>query len=135
ESPRRLEEAFAMRTGAAFVTLLMFLAAAPVLAADPDGLGRALAGKLTARPRIAPETHTTDFGDTAIGCITLTRWELAQFGYPGHAFLGEWGARGVVWGAVLNRAGLLRCHIVGPSTGAGCYDFDICGIPDSACVQ
>ena len=124
-----------MRTAAAFVTLLVLLAAAPVSAVDPDGLGRALAGKLTARPRIAPETHTTDFGDAAIGCITLTRWELAQFGYRGHAFLCEEGATGEVLGAVLNRTGVVRCHIVGHYAGDGCYDFDICGIPDSACVQ
>src|SRR5262245_51883508 len=91
----------AILTALALPTNVAF-AAAP----EPKALAQALAGKLRAHPAIAPETHTTDFGDDAIGCITLTRWELADFGYQGHAFLCEEGATQEVLGAVLNRPGV-----------------------------
>jgi hypothetical protein len=119
-------------------------------AATPKaGLGKVVATKLMARkapPAAAtpgaatgtvfrPETHTTDFGTEAIGCITLARWELRDFGYAGHAFLCEEGATGEVVGAVLNKAGVTRCYISGVYIGDGCYDFDICDIPETACVE
>ena len=107
------------------------LAAAP----QSKALAQALAGKLRAHSAIAPQTHTTDFGDDAIGCITLARWELADFGYRGHAFLCEEGATEEVLGAVLNRAGVVSCYITGNYVGDGCYDFSICDIAETACVQ
>jgi hypothetical protein len=117
---------------------LLLLLAAPAVHAkprDPAGLGRALATKLVARKQLAPKTHTTDFGSDALGCITLTSWELRDFGYRGHAFLCEEGTTSEVLGAVLNRSGSVRCYISGEYIGDGCYDFDICEVPETACVE
>src|SRR5436189_146031 len=95
---------------------------------------RAIATKLSAQKAIHPETHTTDFRGDSLGCITLTAWELRQFGYRGHAFFCEDAATGEVLGAVLTRGGLVRCFISGDYVGDGCYDFTICGLADGACV-
>jgi hypothetical protein len=126
-----------MRTVYVIGTLLFLLGSADPGAAreDQEGLGRALAGKLLARKLLRPETHTTDFGTDSIGCITLTSWELRQFGFRGHAFLCEEGATNTVLGAVLNRRGVVRCYITGAFTGESCYDLEICGIPETACVE
>ena len=116
--------------------LLFLLAAAPpALAAAKPGLGRVIATKLRDRPRIQPQTHTTDFGTDAIGCITLTVRELRAFGYRGHAFLCEEGTTSEVLGAVLNRSGVVSCVITGAYVGDGCYDFDICDVPETACAD
>src|SRR5690348_5228132 len=106
-----------IRTLAVLTALALPVNAALAAPPQPKALAQALAGKLRAHPAIAPQTHTTDFGDDAIGCITLTRWELADFGYRGHAFLCEEGATEEVLGAVLSRAGLVRCHITGHYVG------------------
>lgn len=128
-------------------TQLLCAAIVCVLALAPSGaaarpiesgkLARALATKLQ-EPKAAkeprPQTHATDFGSDAIGCITLTSRELWSFGYRGHAFLCEEGNGGEVLGAVLSRSGFIRCYITGEYVGDGCYDFDICDIPETACV-
>jgi hypothetical protein len=136
-----------MRVACSFAVLVFALSLTAAEAATPKpGFGKALATKLMAKKQAAassdgagsafrPKTHTTDFGSDAIGCITLTRWELNDFGYAGHAFLCEEGATSEVLGAVLSRTGVLRCYISGVYTGDGCYDFDICDIPETACVE
>jgi len=106
----------------------------PAVAAERSALARAIATKLSAQKAIHPETHTTDFRGDSLGCITLTAWELRQFGYRGHAFFCEDAATGEVLGAVLTRGGLVRCFISGDYVGDGCYDFTICGLADGACV-
>jgi hypothetical protein len=128
-----------MRTAYVIVigTLLFLLGSAGPVPAREDqaALGRALARKLLARKLLRPQTHTTDFGTDRIGCITLTSWELRQFGFRGHAFLCEEGATSTVLGAVLNRRGVVRCYITGAYAGETCYDLEICGIPETACVE
>ena len=112
----------------------MGLALGPAVAAERGTLARVIATKLYAHKAIQPETHTTDFRGDSLGCITLTAWELRQFGYRGHAFFCEDAATGEVLGAVLTRGGLVRCFISGDYVGDGCYDFTICGLADGACV-
>jgi hypothetical protein len=123
------------RTAAA-LTLACALLLPPAVAvgADRRGLGRALAQKLAAKKALRPETHATDFTGVDLGCITLSTRELRAFGYRGHAFLCEAAASGEVLGAVLTRSGHARCHIRGVYTGDLCYEFDICGFPDTACI-
>src|SRR5439155_25597325 len=91
---------------------------------DPRGLAIAALTKLRAKPGLRPETHTTDFGDDAIGCITFAQGELRVFGYRGHPFLCEEGASHEVLGAVQSRAGAVRCTITGDYAGDGCYDLE-----------
>lgn len=129
-----------MRIARTALVLVLALAstAGPVRAGheDPAGLARAIARKLNARKAtITPKTHTTDFGSDLLGCITLARWELADFGYRGHAFFCEESVDGEILGAVLNRSGVVRCDIVGYHIGDGCYDFDICDYEETACVE
>jgi hypothetical protein len=126
-----------MRIVRSLAVVVFAVTAASADAAGPQttGLGRALATKLMAKKASHSKTHTTDFGTEAIGCITLTRWELRDFGYRGHAFLCEEGATSEVLGAVLNRVGFVRCQIRGFYVGDGCYDFDICGVPETACID
>jgi hypothetical protein len=114
---------------------VLLAVAPPAGAAREAKLGAALAGKLVARKALRPETHTTDFATDALGCITLSRWELRRFGYAGHAFVCEEAASGEVLGAVLNKAGLVRCHVTGAYVGDGCYDLVICGNVEPACVD
>lgn len=121
-------------TLAALLALLVWSAVPARAEPSPSGLARALAAKLVAARSLRPRTHATDFGTEAIGCITLARWELRRFGYAGHAFLCEEGATSTVLGAVQNRAGVVRCYITGVYAGDACYDLNICGIPESACV-
>ena len=122
---------------AALLVALPF-AVRPVWAADTSGLAQLAAKKLMerksggAQPR--PKIHTTDFQGELLGCITLTRHELRQFGYPGHAFFCENADNGEILGAVLTRFGYVRCEIRGDYAGDGCYTFTICDVPDSACV-
>jgi hypothetical protein len=103
-------------------------------AAEPHALARGIAVKLYAQKSLRPQTHTTDFQGDTLGCITLAAWELAQFGYRGHAFFCEDASSGEVLGAVLTRGGVVRCHISGDYIGDGCYAFTICGVADGACV-
>ena len=133
-----------MRIAGSLAVLVFALSLTPADAATPKaGFGKVLATKLMAKKQTAtqsgsvfrPETHATDFGTEALGCITLPRWELNDFGYAGHAFLCEEGATSEVLGAVLNRAGVVRCYISGVYIGDGCYDFDICDVPETACVE
>jgi len=126
-----------MRTASLLVALLLALATPGPAAARRSGgsLGRALATKLLARKALKPETHATDFATDHIGCITLASWELRDFGFRGHAFLCEEATAGEVLGAVLNRAGVVRCHITGFYVGDLCYDLEICGVPETACVE
>ena len=125
-----------MRASIGIVVLVLGLVAVgrPAAAADPSAFARGIAKKLIARKVIRPETHTTDFQGDSLGCITLTAWELRQFGYPGHAFFCEEAATGEVLGAVLTRRGAVSCYISGDYVGDGCYDFTICGVADGACV-
>ena len=105
-------------------------------AADTAGLGRAAAEKLMARKALRPDDITvTDFRGDGIGCITLSSRELRQFGFFGHAFFCETAPTGEILGAVLSRRGFVRCYISGDYAGDACYDFTICGIAQSACVQ
>ncbi len=124
------------RIGAALV-LLVTLGATPALARprDPYGLGHALVVKLRGQPGIRPETHATDFGDDALGCITFAQWELRRFGYRGHAFVCEEGATHEVLGAVLGRTGVVRCQITGSYAGDGCFALEICDQPLRVCVE
>jgi hypothetical protein len=115
--------------------LVALPAAAPAARRDAAGLGALIAGRLMARKALAPRTHTTDFAGDEIGCITLTRRELRRFGYRGHAFLCEEAATAEVLGAVLDRAGVVRCYVTGGYAGGGCYDLEICGTPELACVE
>jgi hypothetical protein len=123
----------------ALLLVALVLAVRPVGAADTSGLAQLAAKKLMERkssgvqPR--PETHTTDFQGDSLGCITLTRFELRSFGYPGHAFFCESADTGEILGAVLTRFGFVRCLISGDFVGNGCYAFTICDVPDSACVR
>jgi len=124
----------------AAVWFAVLLALAPGLrsaaAADAGGLGRAIATKLhAARQGIHPNTHATDFASDHIGCITLTRGEMRRLGYPGHAFACEEATAAEVLGGVLNRRGVVICHISGAYVGDGCYDLDVCETRDTLCVQ
>ena len=123
------------RVSAVVLAAALLLPAAVNAAPDRQGLGRALATKLSAEKALRPETHATDFAGDDLGCITLTAWELRNFGYRGHAFLCEATASGEVLGAVLNRAGQVRCYITGHYSADFCYTLNICGIPDTGCVQ
>ena len=125
-----------MRRSIGIVAVVLALVAGgrPVAAADRSGLARALVTKLQAQKAIQPQTHTTDFSGHSLGCITLTAWELRQFGYPGHAFFCEEATTGEVLGGVLTRRGVLSCYISGSYVGDGCYDLTICGVADGACV-
>ena len=111
----------------------------PVAAAesDPRGLAQALAKRLTARRTAPPAIHATDFQGTDVGCIILRRYELRPYGYPGHAFLCEVNGTGEVLGAVLGRTGRQLCDIAGAyiNDGGFCYDFDICGTPETLCTE
>jgi hypothetical protein len=121
-------------------TLVIALCAAGTPSADarppdPHAFGSALVTKLRTKPGLHPETHATDFGDDALGCITFPQWELKQFGYRGHAFACEEGATHEVLGAVLNRAGAVRCYITGDYIGDGCFALEICGDPQDVCLE
>ena len=123
----------------ALVTLGLLLLGAGAFApatyaADAEGLAHAAATKLLQEKSLRPQTHTTDFQGTSLGCITLTQRELHRFGYSGHAFFCENADTAEILGAVLNRRGVVRCRIDGAYVGDGCYDFTICGVADSACV-
>ena len=116
--------------------LLGTMLGGPVAAAerDPRGLAEALAKRLNAR-RQSAAIHTTDFAGTDLGCIVLPRFELRPYGYPGHAFLCEDAVSGEVLGGVLNKKGRQLCDIAGFFVeGTTCYDFDICGTPETLCV-
>jgi hypothetical protein len=104
-------------------------------AADPDphGLAKAIAERLAAKRRTAA-IHATDFQGVDIGCIILPRRELRPFGYPGHGFFCEAAVSGEILGGVLNRSGRQLCEIRGTYTADFCYEFDICGVPESLCV-
>ncbi len=125
-----------MRTSIGIVVMGLALVAPgrPAVAAERGAFAQAIATKLYAHKAIKPETHTTDFQGDSLGCITLTAWELRQFGFRGHAFFCEDAATGEVLGAVLTRGGFVRCHISGDYVGEGCYAFTICGVADGACV-
>ena len=126
-----------MRKSIALAALVLTLVAfaGPGAAADRSALARGIATRLAARKAtIQPQTHTTDFAGDSLGCITLTAWELSQFGYRGHAFFCEDAATGEVLGAVLTRRGAVSCYISGDYVGDGCYAFTICGVADGACV-
>ena len=119
------------------VAVLCMLGAAPAHGRPPDtrGLATALVTRLRAQTGLRPETHATDFGDDAIGCLTFPQWELRRFGYPGHAFACEEGATHEVLGAVVNRAGVVRCYIHGAATDDDCFDLTICDDPIRVCTQ
>src|SRR5262245_8534586 len=92
------------------------------VAADADArrdVARKIAAALREQRPIRPLTHTTDFGNDAIGCVTLTQRELGRIGYRGHAFACEEGATGEVMGAVLTRPGVVRCYVAGTYAGEG----------------
>jgi hypothetical protein len=103
---------------------------------NPRGLAQELANRLTAR-RNAAAIHATDFQGTDIGCIILQRYELRPYGYPGHAMLCEVNGTGEVLGAVMARSGRQLCDIAGAyiNDGGFCYDFDICGTPETLCTE
>jgi hypothetical protein len=98
-------------------------------------VARAVATALRERRPIRPATHTTDFGNEAIGCVTLTQRELGRIGYRGHAFACEEGATGEVMGAVLTRPGVVRCYVAGAYAGEGCYTLDVCGYAETLCFD
>ena len=109
--------------------------AAPAHAGRSE-LASALATRLLATKSLTPRTlDTTDFSIDQLGCITLTVRELRAFGFPGHAFVCEEPQSGAVLGAVLNRKGVVRCHISGWYAGDACYDLAICDEPETACVR
>jgi len=109
----------------------------PAVAADREAFARTIAERLIAAKVLSGKTrtHTTDFQGDSLGCITLTTWELRHLGYRGHAFFCEDAFTEEVLGAVLNRSGVVRCHISGDYVGEGCYDFTICGVAESVCVE
>jgi hypothetical protein len=127
---------FSMRAARALATVLLTLGIVgpPAVAADREAFARTIAEKLIAG-KAKTRTHTTDFEGDSLGCITLTTWELRNVGYRGHAFFCEDVFTEEVLGAVLNRFGVVRCHIRGDYVGDGCYDFTICGVADSVCVE
>ena len=114
--------------------VLGLVLAAPARAGRAD-LASALAARLLAKKSLTPRTHTTDFSIDQLGCITLTVRELRAFGFAGHAFVCEEPQSGAVLGAVLNRKGVVRCHISGWYVSDACYDLAICGEPETACVR
>lgn len=126
-----------MRIARAIAAVLLTLGAvgSHTVAADRGAFARAIAEKLIADKALRSKTHTTDFEGDSLGCITFTAKELRDFGYRGHAFFCEAAATGEVLGAVLNRSGVIRCSISGDYVGDGCYDFTICGVEDSVCVE
>jgi hypothetical protein len=109
----------------------------PAVAADREAFARAVAEKLIAGKALSAKTrtHTTDFQGDSLGCITLITRELHHLGYRGHAFFCEDAFTEEVLGAVLNQSGVVRCHISGDYVGNRCYDFTICGVADSVCVE
>ena len=123
-----------MRRAVTITVLVMFLAGSSG-AVERGGFARGIAEKLMVGKSLRPQTHSTDFQGDSLGCITLTARELRRFGYAGHAFFCEDAATGEVLGAVLGRFGGVGCYISGDYVGDGCYDFTICGNPDSACVN
>jgi hypothetical protein len=126
---------------------LLAATAGSVAAAEPKpGLHRLLARRLLEQKALrgqpsggadagVPQIHATDFAGEAIGCITLPRWEMRSFGYPGHAFACEEAAGGEVLGAVLDRLGRRRCLIEGAYAGDDCYELRICDVPETLCVR
>lgn len=107
-------------------------------AAGTDGrrdVAKAIATALRQHRPIRPATHATDFGNEAIGCVTLTQRELSRIGYRGHAFACEEGATGEVMGAVLTRPGVVRCYVAGVYAGEGCYTLDVCGYAETLCFD
>jgi hypothetical protein len=129
-----------MRAAHALAAALLTLGSIgpPAVAGDREAFARAIAEKLIAGKAALSaktRTHTTDFQGDSLGCITLTTWELRDLGYRGHAFFCEDAFTEEVLGAVLNRSGVVRCHISGDYVGEGCYDFTICGVADSVCVE
>jgi len=126
-----------MRVALAAALLTLGAIGPPAVAADRGAFARAIAEKLIAGKALGPktQTHTTDFQGDSLGCITLTTWELRHLGYRGHAFFCEDAFTGEVLGSVLNRSGVVRCVISGDYVGGGCYDFTICGVADSGCVE
>jgi hypothetical protein len=120
---------------AAVVTLGAVLAA-PVAAGERTEVARAVAAKLhAAKHGIRPQTHATDFATDHIGCITLTRGEMRGLGYGGHAFACEESSAAEVLGALLDRAGRVRCEISGFYVGDGCYDLAICDVLETLCLE
>jgi hypothetical protein len=124
-----------MRTVVAIVGLVVGLLVGAAGAAERGGFARGIAERLMVEKSLKPETHTTDFSGDSLGCITLTARELRDFGYAGHAFFCENAATGEVLGAVLGRYGRVYCYVSGDYVGDGCYDFTICDVADSACVN
>lgn len=115
---------------------MVSIAAAWAAGADARrGVAQAVATALRERRAIRPATHATDFGNEAIGCVTLTQRELARIGYRGHAFACEEGATGEVMGAVLTRSGVVRCYVAGAYAGEGCYTLDVCGYAETLCFD
>jgi hypothetical protein len=103
---------------------------------DPRGLAEAIAKRFAARREAPPQTHTTDFAGTDIGCIIMPRYELRPYGYPGHGFFCEVAATGEILGGVLNKKGRQLCDIYGAYIPDSlCYDFVICGVTETLCVQ
>ena len=125
-----------MRTLAAAILVLAISVPFGFAAEDPHGLAQAFVQRIAERKgTIAPQTHTTDFQSTELGCIALTTSELRRFGYRGHAFFCEDAGTGEILGAVLSRRGAVRCRIDGAYVGDACYSFNICGFADSACIN
>ena len=114
--------------------VLAFALVAPARAGRSE-LASGLAARLLAKKALTPRTHTTDFAIDQLGCITLTARELRAFGFRGHAFVCEEPQSGAVLGAVLNHKGVVRCHVSGWYAGDTCYDLEICGEPETACVR
>jgi hypothetical protein len=132
------------RLTAGLVAALALATATAAPAAPRPGLHRLVAERLAAErgrgpaapPTAgAPQTHSTDFAGTNIGCITLSRREMRRFGYPGHAFVCEEAAEGEVLGAVLDRQGFRRCLIEGAYAGDDCYTLTICRVAETLCVR
>ncbi len=127
------------RTRLTILFMATFLASATggVMAAerDPRGLAQAIAERLAARRRVATDLAATDFQGTDLGCIILPRRELRPHGYPGHGFFCEAAVSGEILGGVVNRNGRKLCEIRGAYSGNFCYAFDICGVPETLCVQ
>jgi hypothetical protein len=101
---------------------------------DPHGLAKLIAERLEAKRRTAALIQDTDIQGTDLGCSILPRRELRPFGYPGNGFFCEAGVSGEVIGGLLNRRGRQLCEIRGAYAGNACYDFDICGTPETLCV-
>ena len=124
-----------LASGTAILLLLAFSASAGVTTRPHGSLAAAIGARLQARRPLRPQTHTTDFAGEELGCITLTTHDMRHLGYRGHAFACEAASTGEVVGAVLSRAGVVRCYIVGGYIGEGCYDIDICDVPETICFE